>query len=306
MAKQQKSSGNRLIGFVHVDKSNGFSDQLGQKLKHLGEFETIREIIVKEEVEEVIIAIESSEHNYIEPILNTLDDCNVVIKIIPDMYDIMTGSVRLASILDAPLIVISRDILQPRQKFYKRFFDVSMSLFFLVVLSPVYLILGLITKLTSKGPVIYKQQRVGLRGLPFTIYKFRSMWVDAEKNGPALSSHTDARITPFGKFLRKSRFDELPQFYNVIKGDMSIVGPRPERKFYVDQIIQKAPHYKHLNKVKPGITSWGQVKYGYAESIDQMVERMKYDLLYIENISFLLDIRIIIYTILIVLQGRGK
>jgi exopolysaccharide biosynthesis polyprenyl glycosylphosphotransferase len=306
MERQRKSSGNKFVGFVHVDRSNGFSEQLSKKLTHLGEFETIRETIASKKAEEVIIAIESSEHKYIESIINTLSDCEVAIKIIPDMYDIMTGSVRLTSIMDAPLIVVSGDVLHPRQRFFKRFFDISMSLFLLIVLSPIYLIIALVIRLTSKGPVIFRQQRIGLYGKPFTIYKFRSMYTDAEKNGPALSSHNDNRITPFGKFLRKTRMDELPQFYNVLIGTMSIVGPRPERQFYIDQIMQRTPHYRHLTKVKPGITSWGQVKYGYAENIDQMIDRMKYDLLYIENISFQLDLRIIIYTILIVFQGRGK
>jgi exopolysaccharide biosynthesis polyprenyl glycosylphosphotransferase len=306
MEKQKKSSGNKFIGFVHVDNSNGFSAQLSKRLGHLGEFDGIRDIIKNEEVEEVIVAIESSEHKYIENIINTLSDCRVIIKIIPDMYDILTGSVRLYSIMDAPLIVVSRDILQPWQQFFKRFFDIMSSLFFLLILFPVYLIIALIIKFTSKGPVIYSQQRIGLFGEPFYIYKFRSMYTDAEKNGPALSSESDSRITPFGKFLRKSRLDELPQFYNVLKGDMSVVGPRPEREFYIEKIVQKAPHYRHIQKVKPGITSWGQVKYGYAENVEQMIQRMKYDLLYIENISFLLDMRILIYTVLIVFQGRGK
>jgi exopolysaccharide biosynthesis polyprenyl glycosylphosphotransferase len=306
MERQSKSSGNKFVGFVHVDNSNGFSGELNKKLKYFGEFSGVQETIKRENIEEVIVAIESSEHKHIEQILNTLEDCEVIVKIIPDMYDIMTGSVRLTSILDAPLIVVSRDILLPWQSFLKRFFDVSMSLFFLIVLSPVYLIIAIIIKLTSNGPVIYSQERIGLRGKPFKIYKFRSMVKDAEKNGPSLSSHSDNRITPVGRFLRRTRMDELPQFYNVIKGDMSIVGPRPERKYYIDQIIQRSPHYKHLSRIKPGITSWGQVKYGYAENIDQMMSRMKYDLLYIENISFLLDLRIIIYTVLIVFQGRGK
>ena len=185
------------------------------------------------------------------------------------MYDILTGSVRLVSILDAPLIVVSRDILPPWQRVFKRFFDITVSGFFLIILSPVYLVIGVIIRFTSKGPVIYSQERIGLHGKPFTIYKFRSMFIDAEKNGPALSSEQDSRITPFGLFLRKTRLDELPQFYNVLLGDMSIVGPRPEREYFINLIIQKAPHYRHLNKVKPGITSWGQVKYGYAKMLSR-------------------------------------
>ncbi len=306
MQNQHASSGNNFVGFVHVDSGNGQTPELSRKLKHLGDFENIHDIIVKEKAEEVIIAIESSEHKYIETIINKLSGTETVIKIIPDMYDILTGSVKFSSIIDAPLIVVSKDILEPKQAILKRAFDIAVSLFCLTVLSPVYLIVDIIIKLTSKGPVFYSQERIGLHGRPFTIYKFRSMLNEAEKNGPALSSKDDSRITKVGKFLRKSRMDELPQFFNVLIGTMSIVGPRPERQFFIDQIIQKAPQYTHLHKIKPGITSWGQVKYGYAENVDQMIRRMKYDILYLENISFLLDIRILIYTVLIVIQGRGK
>jgi lipopolysaccharide/colanic/teichoic acid biosynthesis glycosyltransferase len=154
--------------------------------------------------------------------------------------------------------------------------------------------------------VLYSQERIGRYGKPFNILKFRSMYIDAEKNGPALSSKFDNRVTPFGKFLRKYRLDELPNFINVLKGEMSLVGPRPERQFFIDQIVKKAPHYSHLQKVRPGITSWGQVKYGYAENVDQMIERLKYDIIYIENMSLLVDLKILIYTIQTVLKGRGK
>ena len=169
---------------------------------------------------------------------------------------------------------------------------------------PIILFLAIGIKLTSKGPVFYSHERIGQFGKPFILYKFRSMYTDAEKNGPALSSKDDNRITSFGKFMRKSKLDELPNFYNVLKGDMSLVGPRPERKYYIDQIIEKAPHYLHLQKVKPGITSWGQVKYGYAENVEQMINRLQYDILYIENMSVYVDFKIMIYTILIILKGR--
>jgi lipopolysaccharide/colanic/teichoic acid biosynthesis glycosyltransferase len=176
----------------------------------------------------------------------------------------------------------------------------------LLVLLPVFFVLALAVKLSSKGPIFFFQERVGKGGRPFQIVKFRSMYVNAEQHGPQLSSASDNRITPVGKFLRKTRFDEFPQFWNVLRGDMSLVGPRPERQFYIDQISQHNPHYHKLHRIRPGITSWGQVKYGYAENVEQMVQRLKYDLLYLENMSLAMDIKILFYTIVIVLKGSGK
>jgi exopolysaccharide biosynthesis polyprenyl glycosylphosphotransferase len=306
MENLHKSSGNKFVGFVHIDNKNGFSNELKKSIPHIGELDDLKRIITDYEIEEVIIAIESYEHDNLGKIVNELDYRGIIIKVIPDMYDILSGSVKMTSIFGAPLIEISREIMPAWEQSLKRIFDIVISLFVLISFSWLYLIVSLAVKLNSKGPIFYSHERIGWHGKPFMIHKFRSMYTDAEKMGPALSSKHDPRITPLGRFLRKVRLDEIPQFYNVLIGEMSIVGPRPERQFFIDQIVQKAPHYKHLHKVRPGITSWGQVKYGYAENVDQMVERLKYDILYLENMSLAVDIKILIYTALIVLQGRGK
>ena len=304
LENEQKSSGHILLGFLNVD--NKKNHLLDKYIPHLGSFEQAKQIIKDKAIEDVIIAIESSEHHKIERILNELETINVYVKIIPDMYDILSGSVKMNSILGTPLIEIKHKLLPQWEFVVKRFFDYLFSLLAIILLSPFMILTAIAVKLSSSGSIIYKQERIGQYGKKFNIYKFRSMYEDAEKEGPKLSSKTDSRITPWGRIMRRIRLDETPQFFNVLFGHMSFVGPRPERDFFANQLIKKAPHYKHIYRVKPGITSWGMVKFGYAENIDEMLERLKYDILYIENMSLLIDLKIMIHTVLIILEGRGK
>lgn len=300
---QKRSSGNKFIGFVGIN--NGHNNELAKHLPFLGKIEDIHNIISENNVQEVIIAIEFNEHNMFNLLINKLINEDVEIKAIPSLYDILTGRVRMNSILGIPLVTVSHNPMPLWQLKTKTFLDYLVAFSALLITLPISLFLAAGIKLTSRGPVFYSHERIGRYGRPFYIYKFRSMYLDAEKNGPELSSRKDGRITPFGKFMRRSRFDEIPNFINVLKGDMSLVGPRPERKYYIDQIVQTAPHYLHLLKVKPGITSWGQVKYGYAENVNQMIKRLKYDLLYLDNMSLIVDFKIIIYTILTILKRKG-
>lgn len=298
-------SGNLFVGFIKV---NGYTDErLAQAMPYLGDTEAINSLIEKYNIEEVIFAIDDRDDTKITQIIRLLDSRDdVILKITPNMRDIVYGSVKLNSIFHSPLITINPRPMEEWQYSVKRLMDIVFSLLALVLLSPVFLVTAIIVKCTSPGPIFYAQERIGYRGKPFKMHKFRSMYVDAEASGPALSSDDDPRITPFGRIMRKYRLDEIPQFYNVLKGTMSLVGPRPERQYFIDKIVERAPEYLLLQKVKPGITSWGQVKYGYAENVDEMVERLRYDLLYLENMSLATDIKILLYTVLIILQGRGK
>jgi len=305
LTESKKSAGNLIIGFVNGIDENGHN--LKKYIPYLGSYKDLRSVIKSNNIEEVLIAIEQSEqHQILEGIINDLEGVDVQIKVKPNNYDILAGRVKMQSIFDVPLIEIKHDLMPVWQFSLKRVFDVVISLSALFILSPLFLISTILVKIGSKGPVFFYQERIGIHGGLFKIIKFRSMFLDAEKNGPQLSSDSDSRITKWGNIMRRYRIDELPQFWNVLIGEMSLVGPRPEREFYAKKIIEKAPHYKHLQKVKPGITSWGMVRYGYASSVDEMIERLRYDIIYIENMSIFNDLKVLIYTFKIVFQGRGK
>lgn len=300
------SLGHKFLGFV--DSNGNSNNVLSKFLPKLGKLKDLENILVENNIEEVIIAVETSEHDKLKNILDQLFDFSeqILIKVIPDTYDIIIGNVKLNHIYGAVLIEIDQELMPLWQKITKRLMDYVISIIAILILSPIIIFSMIRVKMSSQGPIFYLQERIGMNGIPFNIIKFRSMFTDAESNGPQLSSDADNRVTSWGKIMRKWRIDEIPQFFNVLKGDMSIVGPRPERQYYIDQISQKAPHFKHLLKVRPGITSWGQVKYGYASNVEQMIQRLKFDILYIENMSISLDIKILFYTVLVLLQGKGK
>lgn len=295
--------GYRFVGFVRI---NGKDDLLKQYMPFLGQVDQLAGLIREHHIKEVIVAVESSDHKHLSEVMSVLLDFDVDVSIIPDTFDLLSGSVKMTGIYGVPLVRINRELMPTWQMSLKRLMDVVLSLMAIIILLPVYIIIAIGVKLSSEGPIFFWQERVGIHGETFRMLKFRTMFIDAEKNGPQLSSTHDQRITGIGKFLRKTRLDEIPQFGHVVIGEMSLVGPRPERQYYIDQIKQQAPHVKKLLRVRPGITSWGQVKYGYAENVEQMVQRLKYDILYLENMTLAMDIKILFYTVLTVIRGRGK
>ncbi|TNE74417.1 sugar transferase [bacterium] len=273
----------------------------------LGDIKEIKNIVLENQVDDVIVALEQEESRKLIQIMDQIDMPNVSVKILPDFYQMIIGLNQTNQIFGLPLIDVLPDPMPMWEKVAKRLVDILASLILLIIASPVMLFLLVLIPLTSKGGAIYSQIRVGLFGKNFTIYKFRTMVADAEKvSGPQLASQNDPRITPLGNFMRKTRLDELPQLWNVLKGDMSLVGPRPERPFFVDQFKKQIPLYSRRLRVRPGITGWAQVKWKYDESFDDVVEKTKYDLFYVENMSLRMDLKILINTIATVILGKGQ
>ena len=274
----------RIVAFVDIDGIGREGDNCRSWLQDVETFEIkdMEKACVDLGIDQVIIASFERDENRVVEILNVLFPLDIAVKIAPDTLSLSESS-----------------------KNVKRMLDVVVSLMLLVILSPILLLIAAMVRKDSQGPAIYRQERIGKKKMPFVIYKFRTMAVDAEKDGPMLAGSGDPRITKIGRILRKYRLDELPQFWNVVKGDMSIVGPRPERKYFIDKIIRRAPYYALVYQVRPGITSWGMVKYGYASTLEQMVARTKYDLLYMSNMSLFVDMKILIYTIRTVVTGKG-
>ena len=290
-----------ICGFVSEDERTPVKADRNQVL---GTVEDIPVLMEKENVDEIVLAVESKNNKALLGILYSLYRYKRPIKVLADRFN-MLSKIQLQTIRGIPLVDVTDNNFSPAEQNIKLFLDKVCSVVALLLLSPLFAYIAWRVKKDSPGPVFFRQERIGYLGQPFWMYKFRTMYVNAEENGPSLSSEDDLRVTPFGRIMRKYRLDELPQFWNVLKGDMSLVGPRPERKYFIDEIVKTAPYYYLLHNVRPGITSLGMVKYGYAASVDKMVERMEYDILYYENMSLTLDLTILIYTVKTVITGKG-
>ncbi len=290
-----------ICGFVSEDERTPVKADRNQVL---GTVEDIPVLMEKENVDEIVLAVESKNNKALLGILYSLYRYKRPIMVLADRFN-MLSKIQLRTIRGIPLVDVTDNNFSPAEQNIKLFLDKVCSVVALLLLSPLFAYIAWRVKKDSPGPVFFRQERIGYLGQPFWMYKFRTMYVNAEENGPSLSSEDDLRVTPFGRIMRKYRLDELPQFWNVLKGDMSLVGPRPERKYFIDEIVKTAPYYYLLHNVRPGITSLGMVKYGYAASVDKMVERMEYDILYYENMSLTLDLTILIYTVKTVITGKG-
>jgi len=293
-----------VIGVVPTDRGRHPREIEGVNV--LGTVKDLHTIIERNGITDVLIALELKEEEEIFRLVSAADSYDVDFSILPGPTDVLAGRMMFNHIYGFPMVRILSEPIPPWEKNVKRIIDIVFSLGCLLILSPVYLLAACAVKCSSQGPVFYVQERVGYRGRLFHLWKFRSMVQDAEtKSGPVWAGKNDSRITPVGKFIRKTRLDELPQMYNILKGDMSLVGPRPERQYFVEQLKKKIPYYALRLKVQPGLTGWAQTKQNYDRSLDDVREKLKYDLYYIENMSLRMDFKIIISTVFVVLGGKG-
>ena len=293
-----------IEAYVAVNKEN-----VGKSYKNVSVISSLNElwdIVHKTHAAEVIIALEKEDHDLLVDIISRLENKGIGLKIVPDLYEILSGQARTSQLYGIPIIDIMPELMPEWEKKLKRISDVIISFIIIVLTLPLNIFVALLIKLDSKGPILFKQERIGMNNKKFKIYKFRSMYQDAEKNtGPVWSTKDDPRVTRIGKIIRQLRIDEIPQMFNVLKGEMSLVGPRPERPYFVEQLSQQIPYYRRRLKVRPGITGWAQVKHKYDESIEDVKVKLRYDLFYIENMSLRMDIKILARTILVVMFGKG-
>ena len=301
ISNDSSRTGQKIIGYIAVRDRVVIDENM-----LLGRLNDLEQVVQNHIVNEVIIAVDDMDNDMIFSIANRLIVCGVEVKFAPRLFEVVTGHVSFTNVTAEPLVDITSSRMPAWQQSVKRFFDIASSAIAMIILLPVYLYVAVRVKLGSKGPIFYKQERIGYEGRPFMIYKFRTMYTDAESKGPQLSQVGDPRITPFGHVMRKYRLDELPQFWNIIKGDMSIVGPRPERRYYIEQIERIAPYYCLVYKVRPGLLSWGPIKIGYSDTVEKMVERLRYDIIYMDNMTIQTDIKILYYSIGVILRGKGQ
>ena len=296
--------GYEVIGFISTRNEDvGKSDE---QVEVLGSISDLPKIIKEKNIKEVILSLTSNDHERLLDVISYVNGEAVGIKISPDMYDIISGQARTNQIYGLPLIDILPELMPAWEKSMKRLVDIVVSTIVLTIFSPIWLLLGLIIKIDSKGSILYRQERVGRDEQIFEIFKYRSMSAEAESNtGPVWAAEDDPRITRFGHFLRMSRLDEVPQFINVLKGNMSLIGPRPERPFFVKKLKKEVPLYSKRMRIRPGITGWAQIKHKYDESLDDVKRKLRYDLFYIENMSLRMDLKIILSTIKVILSGKG-
>lgn len=298
---EQNAEEYTLKGFVHVDHQ---PNEVPRE-SIVGYINGIGEIINKYEIKDVVISLDQTDEHQLFRLINAMYSYDVDIRFTPRLYEILTGGSRIKMLGVSPLVNITTLNMPDWQFSVKRYFDIVSALVLLILVSPLMVYFMLRIKADSPGPVFYFQERIGYLGKPFNIIKFRTMYDGSENGVPRLSSANDERITPLGRILRKYRFDELPQLWNILKGDMSVVGPRPERKYYIDQIIDQAPYYCLLYKIRPGLTSWGPIRIGYSDTIEKMIERLNYDIIYLDNMSLMTDFKILAQTVEIIFKGKG-